>query len=563
MSLRRRMLAYEQRSLQAHKRKDVIKWLEWKHATLVDEGDDDDDEEDVQIKDDVEAILAPKAFAHIRLNRKKGGDAAGKKAAPGPGELGGTYWDALYDYILDKHIFPPIRRDLDRLKDAFHIIARHVVAQQQRPGASARELATPELRWLAVLGVSPDGMLQIRHWFAKYSLYDQPDDRYRHWARLLGCDDLYDFFALKIFLRLLTTYKQMSITFMSEKLYMRQTRALRMRLKLRPMEASPPNLGRAMYCLGCHQWATSIQTSPHWIALQGDQRLMAIEAARLTKVNRQRELKTRDHIRRLVPLGQSRGLLNPRLGAFFCPKGKKSKEQLDAERMRSLAAGITRRGTASDPTASSTQEEPSSVSIATGEEEEDDDHDNEDEAEEELNGREVAAAFESIYVNPSMESASHFRRVMHEGAAITSMTLAPNTAGQDDAADMEWDDDEDDEDDDDDDEEEEEVDVDGSKAKKHVKAANRLARRRTTLRLVNLLHPILIHGKETCEHTALINVDMRGLVFRRGNEAMALCCYCGDLTRVMHDKWTNHGLSCARPRPLVYAHFQRLTHLQA
>lgn len=47
-----------------------------------------------------------------------------------------------------------------------------------------------------------------------------------------------------------------------------------------------------------------------------------------------------------------------------------------------------------------------------------------------------------------------------------------------------------------------------------------------------------------CGRQPLVNMDLLGVVYFQHNEAHALCCYCGNLTRVTPLKWRRHGISC-------------------
>ena len=191
--LRERVGAQETRNLNVHRRDaDVGKWLSWMPPAALPPTSPDIDAM-------VDGILQHK-WAHLRATAKKatGGTPAPPVAAA---TLPPSYWDDLYDWILDAHVFPPIRALFSLHTPLFHSVAQRLAERQQRPGATTAELATPELRWLALLGVSHKGLHEIKAWFYKYALFNQSDDRYRSWARLLGYDNLYDFVALKVLSR--------------------------------------------------------------------------------------------------------------------------------------------------------------------------------------------------------------------------------------------------------------------------------------------------------------------------------------------------------------------------
>jgi hypothetical protein len=204
LMLREVVQAIERRNLLIHLRyADVGKWLDWTPGPEPLPPLDVDQEKAVRA---IVAAIREGRYAPLRIGLKKTGTSTSASS-----KLPASAWDDLYDWILDAHVLPPLRADFDRLKETFHLVARHLAAIQQRPGATTRDMETPELRWLSILGVSDAGVEEIKAWFWKYALFNQSDDRYRHWARLLGQSSLYDFVALKLYLRLLDWYSQVRI----------------------------------------------------------------------------------------------------------------------------------------------------------------------------------------------------------------------------------------------------------------------------------------------------------------------------------------------------------------
>jgi hypothetical protein len=492
------------------------------------------------------------------------------------------YWDAFHAHVVQRHVAPSRIAHFRLIAPALHAVADRAARISTRPHVAARDYETPELRWLEVLGMSPERLEEIRVWFYKYGNFDQPDDRFKHWARLLGLDSLDDFLLLKAYLRLIQQYSTTTITFLSAGALQRQLWALRTRMHLRPSEPTPEMLGRALFCSSptCSHWITTPQLAPVWTACEHDARQRAIAVKRYTTANG-RELAIADYIHRLVPVGQSRALFDPRTGHMFCPLSKKMAASADESR---AAAGVMER--VGDP------EGGANAAAANG-------------------NQSVATAF-ADFMEAELEARDHMAR--KEATAAVAQQDDDDDDHDEDAdedgkkkkkkkksdSDSESDSDSnsssDEEDDSSSSDEEEENDrtrliadlldyerqqtepeadlaLPDKEEKARAKAERRHIRRRTTKALQAIQAPVdswtSSSTAASCRTTPLVEADATGVIYRQGREAVALCTYCGDLMQVTNDKWTNHGLSCMNhahtdefplehPQRQAFAHQTRL-----
>jgi len=415
-------------------------------------------------------------------------------------------FDAWHSVVAERVLLAPIRARLMTLAPAFRAVAHRIASIITRPGATRRERETPELRWLRPLGVSPQGYAEIRMWFFKYVAYEQPDDRYKHWARLLGKACLYDFIALKLFLmQVANAVAQPSVlAFLSHEDACRQIMALRTRLRVLPHEPTPEDAARGHLCVSCGHWASTLQTPPVWVVHRHDAEGMATVMRSHDALNGGVPLKARDHVHKLVPVGQHRGVLDVlKHGRLMCPRHRGNKEELELDRISAVVAGITP-----------------------------DDDDDEDGVEGELEVRGAEAEAERAIVG--------------------------SVRGIDDDSD---------EDDGDEPEEEEEEEADAGTRKTKRKATRTTKKKKTKKKkkagdpatapkhvrdragalLKSTLAAPLQYGNPTCRDTPLLSVLLRGVVVRSGHRrdvGVTLCAECGDPMHIADDKWTSYGPSC-------------------
>ena len=335
-----------------------------------------------------------------------------------------------------------------------------------------------------------------------YMTDHSPPPRYKHWARFLGQRSLYDFIALKLYLRLIEQYTDTGMVLLPESYYKAQAIALRSRAKLMGIDATLEELGRAYYCEGCETWNTCQQHSPLWITCRGDGKLLLAEQEKINRLNHGKRLTVSDHIRKLVPLSRPTAVLDLADGKMWCPRAHPFKQGL--QDARAAARKVLREaGVAERP-----EDDEEVVAAAEASEEEEEEEDEED-------------------------------------LLVDMERVPPHYPEEPEAEESEDDSDDEDEDGSD---TEEVVPLDyGLKVPPPIRhpfflltAGGQVERQHMCLRARRLLQAacaaVTAHGRQTCRTQPCTSIDMLGVMVRRGRsrggEWMALCCGCGGLMAV-------------------------------
>ena len=494
--------------------------------------------ERTKMDDYLRTLDAPRIMADHALVRKLAQAYRTRRASADPPPVL-FLWDVYLEYVVRDVVMPPVCAKLVPLGHAFNLIARHVAHKCTDIRTSERDRETPELKWLRYpLGMSAESYDSVRKWFFRYAMFDQPDDRYKRWTRHVGEQSLYDFLVLKVYFRLVTYYRNAGpgVFFLSEGIFDKQQQALMSRLELMEYTAAPESLGTALYCVQCDRWATPPQPTPVWVTCRYDAKLMALESARLAKLNQDQRLELADHIRKLVPIGESSGVLsaNPENGGLFCKHSQPAKKN----KALSVAMTAVRRVEAKDSATAhaphGAHAAPTATTRAVEDREDDEDEEDEDEDllahlsqadEEEEDEDDEEEDEEDEDSDEEGEGEGKATRPAKRTRTKPASSSAHATNGPDNGPPSPL-----------------------TMTAGERKAENRRIRMRTTAYLRSLIMAPISAARPRFNqgHTEpLWRIIMPGVMINMGRgEWMALCCTCGNLMQVTQGKWTNAGLSC-------------------
>jgi hypothetical protein len=409
-----------------------------------------------------------------------------------PARSGVTNARLLSEAVIDWFVLRPLQARLHLVATPLRLAAMEAAREERQ----RRGRATP-LRYLQMLGMSAAGLGEVRAWFERYTFLLQTDDGYKRWALLLGARSFYDYTIFELYMREIERCSRETIFFLPMDYYSRQVACLRRRLGLTPDMATPSELGRALYCDGCGRFASIVQATPVWAASEYDHRHMNDAVRRLKVYNDNAHLTISDFIFKLVPIGQSRASLDALSGDRFCSHAPLVKDQLKRQKVLELlatqplaAVGLESQLDAREHMGLLATEGARAVRVLSDDVGVDDDDSDSDRS----SSDEEAATPTSRKKTKKKKK----KRKLNQGKPLKTYRLQQNARYRDMLSQM------------------------------YEAAGNR---------------PVMPPGN-TCGHAPLVNIDMLGIVFYRHGEAYALCCYCGDLTRVMPAMWRSEGISC-------------------
>lgn len=470
--------------------------------------------------DTLDRATAPDLAAALDRARALGLDAAllARWAREAETHAQGTVREAFELAVLQHAVLPAVHAKLRTRAHAFHLIARDAARASQSALASPHEREVIPLRWLQVLGLSRAQADTVRHWVHDYYAYDKPDNKYKQAALALGKESLYAHMAVKLYFRLFRAYRRETLVFRPADEALRIFTALRDRARLLPGDATPPELGRSLYCQGCHRWATAQRPAPLWVTCHYDAAAFQ-EATRKWEAAHNTPMTVHHSVAAPRDLGASDHMFDLRDGERYCVRSKRPKTQLLEQRNNANAA-MQATAAADRRNASGSTE----ADASGGRDSDSDDGEDEDGEEEE---EEEAAADEDDDLDLQFDA--------HGLPVLRAMPPNP-LAGEDEAA-------------------------PGPRASAHQTQraiAKRL--RDNASRLLEQLGNAVLKCEEaradvhTCSKTPLLSVDLVGVWFQRGAVTWGHCVYCGDLTTVEDGKITNLGLSCMNHAHAEFPH---------
>ena len=115
-----------------------------------------------------------------------------------------------------------------------------------------------ETRWFLLMGMSMAGLCELRMWYFMYSKYDIPDNSLKEIIKEFHANSTKDYMILKTVLRLIDYYKHDQVFHLPLAYAKKQVYALRNLLGVEDWESTPPLLGFAYQCNGCHKFANPI-----------------------------------------------------------------------------------------------------------------------------------------------------------------------------------------------------------------------------------------------------------------------------------------------------------------
>lgn len=117
-----------------------------------------------------------------------------------------------------------------------------------------------ETRWFQVLGMSKEGLDDLRAWLFKFHTYDVADDSFKKSIRAFQQRSMLDYLLMKTVFRLLNYYRRKEQLFLLPAPFgRRQIHALRQKqMRLQPWEPTPALLGVCYQCQGCLRFANAV-----------------------------------------------------------------------------------------------------------------------------------------------------------------------------------------------------------------------------------------------------------------------------------------------------------------
>lgn len=138
--------------------------------------------------------------------------------------------------------------------DELHFICWHMAQQLQRGTGIL------ETRWFQAMGMSREGLAQLRNWIFRYYTYDIADDSLKDEIRGFRKRSMQDYLLMKTVFKLVSYYRRKErLFYMPVEFGVRQLNALRTRqLRVSEWESTPPLLGVAYQCHGCLKFANAV-----------------------------------------------------------------------------------------------------------------------------------------------------------------------------------------------------------------------------------------------------------------------------------------------------------------
>jgi hypothetical protein len=115
-----------------------------------------------------------------------------------------------------------------------------------------------ETRWFQVMGMSKEGLETLRMWLFLYNTYDIPDNSLKKVIKEFHTQNSTDYMILKTVIKVVEYFKQEQIFHLPISYAKKQIYALRKLLGVEDWEPTPPLLGFAYQCPGCHKFANTI-----------------------------------------------------------------------------------------------------------------------------------------------------------------------------------------------------------------------------------------------------------------------------------------------------------------
>lgn len=237
--------------------------------------------------------------------------------------------DALRDHVCKNYIVPPVREVLHRATEVLYLCAWGAAQQTMNTNGSDREQQVIPLRWLQLLPITRAQAEIVRRWVYDYYVHGLSDDSYKHLAFLLGKESLVAHLIVFHFFRMTHAFRKTDVFLLPVSHALRQINILRERYGILPHQATPDELGKALYCTGCNRWASAVQTSPVWVEERYDRatieaRVLDIQNDEKEKTGVARLLLPSDFVRPSIPLGSASLTFNIPDGERYCSNGKSS-----------------------------------------------------------------------------------------------------------------------------------------------------------------------------------------------------------------------------------------------
>lgn len=115
-----------------------------------------------------------------------------------------------------------------------------------------------ETRWFQVMGMTREGLGQVRDWLFCYYIYDIPDNRLKKSIKAFQRRSMTDYIIFKRALRLILLYRRDYLFPLPRSMAERQTLAQRRQLMIDPWRPTPDKLGVTYECTGCRRFATAV-----------------------------------------------------------------------------------------------------------------------------------------------------------------------------------------------------------------------------------------------------------------------------------------------------------------
>ncbi len=151
------------------------------------------------------------------------------------------------------------RPTLEQLHFVCWCMAARASESERREGLG-HSGAVLETRWFQVLGMTRDGLRDLREWLFKYHTYDVADDSFKKEIRAFQQRSMNDYLLMKTVFKLVAYYRRKEQHFhLPSPMALRQLHALRSKqMRLCAWEPTPPLLGVSYQCQGCLRFANAV-----------------------------------------------------------------------------------------------------------------------------------------------------------------------------------------------------------------------------------------------------------------------------------------------------------------
>lgn len=142
--------------------------------------------------------------------------------------------------------------------EACHLVAWYLALRSHAEATSLKRQLVIETRWFKVLGMSEKGLKALRCWMFEYYEWDTGDESLKAKGRWLFETCWQDYVTARVTFRLIELYRDQTVVIMPLAPTLRQVNVLRAAMNIEPYFASPPHLGRHLFCEGCHNWVSDV-----------------------------------------------------------------------------------------------------------------------------------------------------------------------------------------------------------------------------------------------------------------------------------------------------------------